>query len=536
MDAMKHLIVESAVDAYASEMPESFTFVDLGCSSGSNALPLIGDIIKAIHVMARRSAKPAPEFTVFLNDLPSNDFNSMFLSLPLFTKKLNEGIELHGGMAPSVYFAATPEQKLFLQVPPGLVDINGRPINKGNLYISNTSPPAVTLAYFEQFQKEFSIFLKSRSAELHLGGRMVVAMLGRTTDDHSDKSTRVLWEVLDQSFAIMISQTSFCTRPYFSCTITIISSPMSNCTFPTPSAADDGFYTCSSTATAHHLSVLCREGSVNSFSMSNDGKSPTTAGSTLSPHLPPLLFNGRCHPPLSSPLISAASCSPRCQQRRCPSLPPLLHSATASATPNADAAASSTRCCSHFQPTFFTAALFLCLLPQLSLLLDIGSHLTWVSCTSSYQCRSCSSPSAAPVIPFLPKSSSSTRLVSCHNPHCLRIHPRDRLSRCPSCNSTSADGCPAVPYPPYALIYGTSSTAGLLMLETLAFPHRTIPDFAIGCSILSEHQPAGVAGFGRALPPSLPSQMGLKCFSSLLCRGLLFLGHRSTATSSADEE
>ncbi|RRT54910.1 hypothetical protein B296_00031239 [Ensete ventricosum] len=322
MDAMKHLIVESAVDAYASEMPESFTFVDLGCSSGSNALPLIGDIIKAIHVMARRSAKPAPEFTVFLNDLPSNDFNSMFLSLPLFTKKLKEGIELHGGMAPSVYFAATP----------GLVDINGRPINKGNLYISNTSPPAVTLAYFEQFQKEFSIFLKSRSAELHLGGRMVVAMLGRTTDDHSDKSTRVLWEVLDQSFAIMISQTSFYTRPYFSCTITIVSSPMSNGTFPTPSAVDDGFYTCSSTQASSAFSL------------------------TLA---------------LGTPL------------------------------------------------------------QQLSLLLDIGSHLTWVLCTSSYQCRSCSSPSAAPVIPFLPKTSSSTRLVSCHNPHCLRIHPRDRLSRCP---------------------------------------------------------------------------------------------------------
>ncbi|KAJ8498339.1 hypothetical protein OPV22_008891 [Ensete ventricosum] len=413
MDAMKHLIVESAVDAYASEMPESFTFVDLGCSSGSNALPLIGDIIKAIHVMARRSAKPAPEFTVFLNDLPSNDFNSMFLSLPLFTKKLNEGIELHGGMAPSVYFAATPGSfygRLFprdslsfiyscyslhwlSQVPPGLVDINGRPINKGNLYISNTSPPAVTLAYFEQFQKEFSIFLKSRSAELHLGGRMVVAMLGRTTDDHSDKSTRVLWEVLDQSFAIMISQEMIDEEKV----------DTYNVPFYAPSAREIE-------------DEVHREGQASSaFSL------------TLA---------------LGTPL------------------------------------------------------------QQLSLLLDIGSHLTWVSCTSSYQCRSCSSPSAAPVIPFLPKSSSSIRLVSCHNPHCLRIHPRDRLSRCPSCNSTSADGCPAVPYPPYALIYGTSSTAGLLMLETLAFPHRTIPDFAIGCSILSEHQPAGVAGFGRALPPS----------------------------------
>ncbi|KAJ8492199.1 hypothetical protein OPV22_013920 [Ensete ventricosum] len=87
-----------------------------------------------------------------------------------------------------------------------------------------------------------------------------------------------------------------------------------------------------------------------------------------------------------------------------------------------------------------------------------------------------------------------------------------------------SDGCLVIPCPPYALIYVSGSTVDLLMLETLAFPHRTIPDFAVGCSILSECQPVGVVGFGRDAP-SLPSQMGLKCFSSLLCRGLLFLGH-----------
>ncbi|URE24194.1 Eukaryotic aspartyl protease, partial [Musa troglodytarum] len=151
---------------------------------------------------------------------------------------------------------------------------------------------------------------------------------------------------------------------------------------------------------------------------------------------------------------------------------------------------------------------------QLSLLLDTGSHLNWVPCTSSYQCRSCSSPSAAPIIPFLPKSSSSTRLVGCHNPAVSGSTPGPPLPL-PSCNSTSADGCPAVPCPPYALIYGSGSTAGLLMLETLAFPHRTVPNFAVGCSILSERQPAGVAGFGRGAP-SLPSQMGLKRFSYCL--------------------
>ncbi|RWW64878.1 hypothetical protein BHE74_00027844 [Ensete ventricosum] len=85
-------------------------------------------------------------------------------------------------------------------------------------------------------------------------------------------------------------EASFCTRPFSSCTTTVASVPTSSDTFPTPSVVDDGFYTCSLAssllqplfslprvpvrATAHHLLVLCREGITNSFSLSNDSKSP----------------------------------------------------------------------------------------------------------------------------------------------------------------------------------------------------------------------------------------------------------------------
>lgn len=81
-------------------------------------------------------------------------------------------------------------------------------MNKGEMYISQSSPPAVPTAYFEQFQRDFRLFLKCRSAELQLDGRMVVVMLGRRTKDHSDNSTTILWQVLDQAFAIMVSEVS----------------------------------------------------------------------------------------------------------------------------------------------------------------------------------------------------------------------------------------------------------------------------------------------------------------------------------------
>ncbi|KAG6483327.1 hypothetical protein ZIOFF_059971 [Zingiber officinale] len=93
-----------------------------------------------------------------------------------------------------------------LQVPEGLVDGSGMSINKGKTYICSTSPPAVLSAYFNQFRKDFSVFLKSRSAELQFGGRIGIAMLGRESEDHSDRSTTILWDVLDQSFAILASQ------------------------------------------------------------------------------------------------------------------------------------------------------------------------------------------------------------------------------------------------------------------------------------------------------------------------------------------
>ena len=98
--------------------------------------------------------------------------------------------------------------KTWLQVPVGLFSEEGKPINKGKMYISHTSPAAVAETYFQQFRKDFSLFLKSRSEELIRGGRMALVMLGRKTDDHHDQTTSFLWEVLAQSFALMVSKVS----------------------------------------------------------------------------------------------------------------------------------------------------------------------------------------------------------------------------------------------------------------------------------------------------------------------------------------
>lgn len=106
MEALKKIIMDSALDVYITQSPESFTITDLGCSSGPNALFIVGDIIKTIAGICKMLSKPTPEFSVHLNDLPTNDFNAIFVSFPQFVEDLKIGAEESD--RPSVYLAGLP--------------------------------------------------------------------------------------------------------------------------------------------------------------------------------------------------------------------------------------------------------------------------------------------------------------------------------------------------------------------------------------------------------------------------------------------
>ncbi|VAH66654.1 unnamed protein product [Triticum turgidum subsp. durum] len=55
--------------------------VDLGCSTGPNALALVSITVEAIHANCLQFQQPPPEVCVLLNDLPENDFNTVVKSL-----------------------------------------------------------------------------------------------------------------------------------------------------------------------------------------------------------------------------------------------------------------------------------------------------------------------------------------------------------------------------------------------------------------------------------------------------------------------
>ncbi|KAL5831838.1 hypothetical protein ACOSQ4_017192 [Xanthoceras sorbifolium] len=175
----------------------SFNVADLGCSSGPNTLLVISEILDTIHAMCQQS----PEIQVFLNDLPENDFNSVFKSLPAFNQRLKKD---KGGQlfrSRSIHLKRSSYSVHWLsKVPENLG------CNKKNMYIAKSSPPSVYKAYLEQFQRDFSSFLSLRSEEIIVGGRMILTFISRRIPDPSSKDCCYILELLTKSFLELVDE------------------------------------------------------------------------------------------------------------------------------------------------------------------------------------------------------------------------------------------------------------------------------------------------------------------------------------------
>ncbi|KAM3742027.1 hypothetical protein ACB098_07G041500 [Castanea mollissima] len=208
---------EAITNLYCRTLPRSLAIADLGCSSGPNTLFVVSELIKVVEKLRKKLGHESLEYQVFLNDLPGNDFNTIFKSLPSFQKQMScqmgpgAGPCLFSGTPGSFYGRLFPSNSLHFvhssyslqwlsQVPKGLDN------NKGNIYMASTSPPSVLRAYHEQFQRDFSLFLKCRAEELMVGGGMVLTFLGRRSEDPSSKECCYIWELLAMALNDMVSE------------------------------------------------------------------------------------------------------------------------------------------------------------------------------------------------------------------------------------------------------------------------------------------------------------------------------------------
>ncbi|RZC51743.1 hypothetical protein C5167_020168 [Papaver somniferum] len=188
---------------------------ELGCCSGPNALSVVSHVLETIYNKHRESSFVTPEILVFLNDLPSNDFNSLFKDVGSFCDELRRtkgdsfGPCFVAGMPGTFYGRLFPSDTLHIvhssyglhwlsQVPEGI-----EKTNKGNFYIAKSSPPSVITAYLNQFKKDLTVFLECRSEELVSGGRMVLTLVGRSSlEDPTSKECCSVWELREGSFRV----------------------------------------------------------------------------------------------------------------------------------------------------------------------------------------------------------------------------------------------------------------------------------------------------------------------------------------------
>ncbi|XP_020218349.1 salicylate carboxymethyltransferase [Cajanus cajan] len=198
---------EAISSLYRSMVPRHLAIADLGCSCGPNTLFVISEVIKSVEKLCVELNHKSPEYQFFMNDLPGNDFNSIFKSLDSFKQKLSNEIHawtgscFFNGVPGSFYGRIFPSKSLhfvhssyslqWLSKVPGGVESN-----KGNIYMASSSPINVLRAYYEQFQRDFSLFLKCRAEEIVKGGRMVLTILGRRSDDPSSRECCYIWELL----------------------------------------------------------------------------------------------------------------------------------------------------------------------------------------------------------------------------------------------------------------------------------------------------------------------------------------------------
>ena len=110
-------IREEAIVSFCREtrVPRSLAIADLGCSCGPTTFLAIHELIETVEKICRELNHESPEYIIYLNDLPSNDFNTIFKSLESFKQNLsneNNGPCYINGVPGSFYGRSFPTESL----------------------------------------------------------------------------------------------------------------------------------------------------------------------------------------------------------------------------------------------------------------------------------------------------------------------------------------------------------------------------------------------------------------------------------------
>ncbi|BAT97543.1 hypothetical protein VIGAN_09101200 [Vigna angularis var. angularis] len=196
--SMAKPILEEIVKRLMSNLSSErcWKVADLGCSSGPNSLFFVSDMLSIVDNASFSLNQGTPRaLQIYMNDLFGNDFNSTFKFIPDFFQRIHEEKNdnhvrcfihatpgsFYGRLFPDdyIHFFHSSYSLHWLSQAPKSSSNTDEPLNKGNICVTSTSSPSVREAYFKQFEKNFKLFLKSRSEELKSDGIMLLTFIGR---------------------------------------------------------------------------------------------------------------------------------------------------------------------------------------------------------------------------------------------------------------------------------------------------------------------------------------------------------------------
>ncbi|KAI3431215.1 uncharacterized protein J3R85_007947, partial [Psidium guajava] len=182
LDAM---ITEKFDIANLSSPSHAIRLADLGCATGPNTIVAMQNIVQILQRKFKSqcpNSRTLPEFHVFFNDKISNDFNTLFATLPSDKPYFAAGVpgSFHTRLFPnaSLHFVYSSIALHWLSKVPEKVP--GRDFavwNKGRVHYTS-APEEVVEAYAEQFAKDMEEFLRTRAEEVVSGGMVVIIMPG----------------------------------------------------------------------------------------------------------------------------------------------------------------------------------------------------------------------------------------------------------------------------------------------------------------------------------------------------------------------
>ncbi|CAL5339013.1 unnamed protein product [Camellia sinensis] len=215
INLVKEMIIEAIAKKFditsLSFSSNTIQIADLGCSVGPNTFKAMKSIVEAIEwkYHSKNLTTDMPEFQLFFNDHASNDFNTLFTTLPPDRQYFAAGVpgSFYGRLFPksSIHLMYSSFALHWLsKVPEELLDNGSLAWNKGKIHYTSASKEIANV-YATQFAKDMDTFFNARADEIIVGGMMILIILGLADGVHySQDPRRPFFDAFNQSLLDMV--------------------------------------------------------------------------------------------------------------------------------------------------------------------------------------------------------------------------------------------------------------------------------------------------------------------------------------------